>query len=296
MLKSMTAYGRAHKTTELGHFSVEVSSVNRKHLEVSLSLPKELMRFEPELRKLVASKAVRGQVSVKISATFNEKSPLSVTPNLALAKQIKSCWETLAKELGIPAEKGFELQMLAQVPEVLLYHEEWQEEEGYRQVLVEVVEAALKDFVRMKLGEGALLQEEIRGRLQRLEALALQVAAKSGGATEKYRQKLMDRLHEVLVNPAFHNEERILREVALYAEKIDIAEEISRLQSHLTQCQEMVCQEQTAAGKTLEFLLQELNREANTIGSKSSELEISRLVIEIKGEIEKIREQIQNIE
>lgn len=295
MLKSMTAYGRTSLQTSLGRFVVEIQSVNRKHLEVNTFLPKELTRFESDIRKLIANNISRGQVTLKLFAYFDRATPIVVTPNLPLARQLKSAWQTVASDLGLSETQGFSLDMLVHETGILLYGDEIKDEEQYRADICECVTQALNSFMAMRLHEGEALQCDIANRLTNLRSWMDEIAKRAPGATEKYRQKLVERLREYSTGP-IENEERILREVCLYAERIDIAEEVTRFSSHLQQCDALLKSTASNIGKTFEFLLQELGREINTIGSKSSDVEVSRLVIECKSDLERIREQIQNVE
>lgn len=289
----MTAYGRACVSSHLGRFVAEIQSVNRKHLEINTFIPKELNRFDPDIKNWIASQVFRGSINVKIIVAFEKESPLVVTPNLPLARQIKKAYDMIAEELGI--ENGFKLSMFANEQGVLLYDEDIKDEEKYRDSLKQVIESALGDLVEMKKREGAILQKDIADRLQDLHKLIRFIADKAPGATERYRQKLKERLEEVLPGH-IENEEKILREISIFAEKVDISEEITRFNSHLLQFENTMDKASGGVGKTLEFLVQELNREVNTIGSKASDIEVSKRVIEIKSELERIREQIQNIE
>lgn len=295
MLKSMTAYGRACVVTALGRFVVEIQSVNRKFLEINTVLPKEFLRFDGEIKKWIASSIMRGQINVKVSVALEQTTPLVVTPNLPLARQIKAAWDKIAEDLQLEDNQGFRLSMLAQETGVLLYDENIEEEQEYLKGFRQAVESALKGLIEMKIREGNELQKDIEARLSRLKNWIAQVAVKAPEATKKYRQKLVERLQEVLPG-CVENEEKILREVCVFAERVDIAEEITRFDSHLKQFSDLLNASTESIGKTLEFLLQELNREINTIGSKSSDVEVSRLVIEVKSELERIREQIQNVE
>lgn len=291
----MTAYGRACSVSPIGHFVVEIQSVNRKHLEINTYLPKELLRFDADVKKWIAAQVGRGQINVKISVTYDKESPLVVTPNIPLAKQIKAAWDAIARELELPPEKGFNLSMLSEETGLLLYEENVKDEEAYRNALSDVVNEALKEFMGMKLREGQALFQDIGGRFNKMTPIIKEIALKAPGATERFRQRLLERLEEVLGSNLEH-EERLLREVCVYAEKVDIAEELTRFDSHLKQVALLMESEVQAMGKTLEFLVQELNREINTISSKSSDMDVTRGTLEIKGELERIREQIQNIE
>lgn len=294
MLKSMTAYGRGIFNAPIGQFVIEIQSVNRKHLEIQVMLPRELSQFDVELKKWLSSHVARGQVSVKVNAAFHGPVPFVVRPNLPLARQIRDAWEEIAKELKVEMPI-FDLALLKGTEGLLSFEENRDEEENYRQTLKQAFEKALKGFIQMKEQEGAVLQNDMIGRLRKMGQEMRLIENKTPLATTRYREKLIARLEEILPG-RIENEERILREVALYADKIDITEEITRFNCHLTHFEELIHSEELSVGKTLEFLVQELNREVNTIGSKSSELEIARAVIDIKTELERIREQIQNIE
>ena len=295
MLKSMTAFGRACITVPIGRFTVEIQSVNRKHLEINTLLPKELVRFDSEIKQWISTQVFRGQIIVKVTVCFEKDSPTSVSPNLPLARQIKSAWNAIAEDLGLDPDKSFSLSLLSAESGVLLFDQDLKDEAVYRQGLKEGVEEALKYLVAMKLREGNTLKGDIAARLVRLEKSINLIAEKAPEAPKKYRQKLIERLEEVLKG-CVENEDRILREVCVFAEKVDISEEITRFNSHLKQFESLLEGQFGGVGKTMEFLIQELNREANTIGSKSSDVEIVHQVVDIKAELERIREQIQNIE
>lgn len=294
MLKSMTAYGRGIFNAPIGQFVIEIQSVNRKHLEIQVMLPRELSQFDVELKKWLASYVARGQVSVKVNAAFHGPVPFVVRPNLPLARQIRDAWDEIAKDLNVEMP-NFDLALLKGTEGLLSFEENRDEEENYRQVLKQAFEKALKGFIQMKEQEGSVLQNDMIGRLKKMGQEMKLIEGKTPFATSRYREKLIARLEEILPG-RIENEERILREVALFADKIDITEEITRFNCHLTHFEELIHSKELSVGKTLEFLVQELNREVNTIGSKSSELEIARAVIDIKTELERIREQIQNIE
>lgn len=295
MLKSMTAYGRASLNTKVGHFVVEIQSVNRKFLEVNVVLPRELNQFDIELKKWLMPYLARGQVSVKVSVAFEGAVPFVVRPNLPLARQLKEAWAEIAKELNLPNEQ-FDLSLLQRVEGLLCYEENRDEEENYREALKQSLDIALKGFLQMKVQEGGVLQADIALRLEKMRYSLRTIEQKMPLATNKYRDKLVARLEELVPGGHVENEERILREIALFAEKIDVTEELTRFNCHLTHLGELIHSSSLSVGKTLEFVLQELNREINTIGSKSSDMDIARVVIDIKSELERIREQIQNIE
>lgn len=289
----MTAYGRSSVNSSLGQFTVEIQTVNRKYLELNLFLSKELMRFENEIRKWISAKIFRGSVSIKIVAKYAKESPLVVTPNIPLARQIKSAWDKIVEDLDL--KRGFDLNLLSREQGILIYEENIGNEEEFLETLRQVVDGAVEETIKMKLKEGIALQADISNRLTVLRTAIDKIASKAPTAPEKYRQKLLARLEELLPGH-IENEDRVLREIALFTDKIDISEEITRFNSHLSQFEGLLAQDESTIGKTLDFLIQELNREVNTIGSKASDLDVTKNVIEIKSELEKIREQVQNIE
>ncbi len=293
----MTAYGRAVVDFEWGRITVDIQSVNRRFLEMNVSLPKLFSRFEMEIRKTVTALVGRGMVNVSVAYKSESKQALTVTPNLPLAHALKEAWEKLARELRL--NDALPLALLAQEQELFIYDEEIKEEALFQKALSAAVDSALKALLQMKRDEGKVLEQDLRKRKELLEEEIGKIEAVSEGATEKFRQKLVARLEELF--PARgENEERVLREVAVFAEKVDITEEITRFKSHLAQLDQTIdkpmAQTTDSRGKLIDFLLQELLREINTIGSKSSDLTVSQRVVKIKSELEKIREQVQNIE
>jgi len=290
----MTAYGRSNLKIAVGHIVVEIQSVNRKHLEIHVNLPNELEYFDIEIKKWISAHVSRGNINVKITASFETEVPFKVLPNLPLAKQTKEAWEKIAEHLLLD-KNAFNLAMLVDVPDIVLIEENSEFQEVYRDSLKEAVEVALQNFIAMRMEEGNILQQDIENRLVLIHPMLQRIEKRTPFATQKYREKLIARLEEI-VPGHIENEEKILREIAVFAEKIDITEEITRFFCHISRFKEIMQSTLQSAGKTLEFLLQEMAREINTIGSKSSDIDISRDVIEIKSELERIREQIQNIE
>lgn len=291
----MTAYGRASLTTALGSFVAEIQSVNRKFLDIHVSLPSELLRFETEIRRLIPQFVSRGQVQLTITAKYNSSIPVTVVPNLPLAKEIKRAWDTIATALDLSEHQSFQLSLLADRTDILLYDTCWEQEEEYKAALLEVTQQALSQYITRKDFEGSSLMKDILQRTQLLQTGIEAIALQSAGAPDKFRKKLTERLQDAL--PAFiENEERILREICIYAEKVDIMEEITRFKAHITHFEHILNSKEHAIGKTLEFILQEMGREINTIGSKTGEVQVSQKVVEIKSELERIREQIQNVE
>lgn len=298
MLKSMTAYGRGAVEKKEGSVIAEIQSVNRKFLDLNLNLPKEFSSFETEIRKWVTSKVTRGQVNIRISASFTDILPIKIRPNIALAKEIKLAWDQISAELSLNKEE-FSLNLLAQEADLFAYEENLLEKMHGLEFIKEAVDIALDKFLRMKEVEGAAIEIDIIKRIDLIDNLTKEISTLAPEAMQSYQDKLTTRLQEFLSKEKIpfnaESEQRLMQEVALYADRIDIAEETLRLNSHLEQMRNLL-KKREPVGKTFEFLLQELNREANTLTAKSQDLKIVRLGLEIKGEIEKIREQIQNIE
>lgn len=291
MLRSMTAYGRGEATSSQGSVFIELQCLNRKYLEISISLPKEFSSFEMDLRKWVESRASRGKISVKVNARFDNGSPLTILPNLPLARELYSALQKVAKELKISEE--IKLKNLLQVPELLQYQIEPQEEHIWGRVLEEACFKALDAADEMRLLEGKAIEDDFINRLQLMASEFEKIEQHAPLVKDKYREKLNNALVEMQEGAEF--EDRILREIALFAEKSDVSEEITRFKSHLQQFAQKMKGEGTK-GKTLEFILQEMGREINTIGSKAQDIAISHAVVFVKSELERIREQVQNVE
>lgn len=292
MLKSMTAYGRASLKNSLGVFTAEIQSVNRKFLEVNSYLPSEFARFDNEIKKSVSALVARGLVNVKLAFLPESKTTMAIRPNIPLAKQLKNAWDEIAKQLK--TEDVFELEFLQNEKNLMIYTEDLTDESLYLESILTVLSEAMRQLVAMKDKEGQELQRDILVRLGKLRSSIEGIDRLAPDAVLRFRKKLIDRIQEAV--PGAADEERLLREVAIYAERVDIVEEITRFRSHLSQFSDLIVSSHTSIGKTLEFIIQELNRETNTIGSKASDVEVTRYVVEIKSELERIREQIQNVE
>lgn len=279
----MTAFGRAAVSSPLGQWVVEIHSINRKFFDLSIYLPKELVRFDPEIRKWVSEAISRGQIALRIFSPL-EGSLSTTVHNL---KELKSFWDKTTKELGYSGVVSIEflMEQMRFLPQTI----QGADEDTIKNSLKQAVEEALKDLIKMKEREGSALQKDIQARFKTIEQALAQIESKAGSSVSKYKEKMEQTLKEISY-PKAELETRLLQEVALMAEKLDITEEITRLRSHLNQASS------TESGKTLEFLIQEMNREINTIAAKSSDLEITQQTIMMKAEVEKIREQLQNIE
>ncbi|MBS0619954.1 MAG: YicC family protein [Verrucomicrobia bacterium] len=294
MVKSMTAFSRLATGGPLGRFLIEIHSVNRKMLDMSIYLPKDLLRFDMEIRKWISALVERGQITVRISLQ-SEGLPTRLLENFyAQLKGLKEGWEKIATDLGY-GSKAVDLPFLVTQMQTVAPIESKQDEEALRAALKQLVDSALDEFIQMKEREGKVLSLDMEKRLKILEQNLAVIETKREEPLHRYRKKLHERFKEM---GHLHGEaqEKIAREVALLAEKMDVTEELVRLRTHIEQFRLHLFSKERAIGRTLDFLTQEMHREINTLGSKSSDSDISLCVVTMKGELEKIREQVQNIE
>ncbi len=290
MPSSMTGFGQAVVNASFGKLTVEIQSVNRKYLEIFVSMPKEFGRFEQEVRKWISDAVSRGQLSVRVSLTPKESAMGKWLPDAEILKGLKKGWEKIAREVGTDSKEislAFIMQHLPIQPK-----EEIARDEDLP-ILRRCVGEALQNLLKMKKGEGKALAQDLISRLKELGQMIGKIEKLAPDATKRMKQKLLEKMGEAL-KPSGEVEERLLREITLFAERVDIAEEITRFRSHLVQFKGLLKRE--IVGRKMDFLMQEMGREANTIGSKSMDVRISHFVVELKSELEKMREQIQNIE
>ena len=292
MVKSMTGYGRARATRNLRDITVEVRSVNNRYLDCTVKMPRMYAFAEAAVKGRVQKAVSRGKVDVFITVDATAADTVQVSVNTALAAQYAKALEALAAVCG--TEEYVTPEQLARFPDVLTVTKAEEDLETVSEDLCAVVDEALDAFNAMRAVEGAKLAVDIGGRLTTIEGLVAQVVERSPETVSEYRRKLTQRMQEVLQSTSI-DEQRILQEAAIYADKIAVDEETVRLRSHVEQLRGML-QREKPTGKDMDFLMQEFNRESNTIGSKCSDLAISEVVVALKGEVEKIREQVQNIE
>ena len=292
MVKSMTGYGRARATRNLRDITVEVRSVNNRYLDCTVKMPRMYAFAEAAVKGRVQKAVSRGKVDVFITVDATAADTVQVSVNTALAAQYAKALEALAAVCG--TEEHVTPEQLSRFPDVLTVTKAEEDLETVSEDLCAVVDEALDAFNAMRAVEGAKLAEDIGGRLTTIEGLVAQVVERSPETVSEYRRKLTQRMQEVLQSTSI-DEQRILQEAAIYADKIAVDEETVRLRSHVEQLRGML-QREKPTGKDMDFLMQEFNRESNTIGSKCSDLAISEVVVALKGEVEKIREQVQNIE
>ena len=289
----MTGFGKAKEEGKKGIYVVELQSVNRKFLESAVFLPKELSSFEIDIKKAMAKKIFRGQLTFRLNFYPSEENFMQLLPDLKLLKNIKKSWQKIAMELQIKEDEidlNFIIQQLKGFPR----YEKPRDLEGEKKTVLKCLEKAIDELIIMKEKEGNVTLKDIEKRLANIKKSIIKIEKKAPTAASRYEKRLKEKLSEFLTSE-FKIDDRILREVAIFADKIDITEEIIRLNSHIEQFYELF-KKQDIIGRKMDFLLQEMIREVNTIASKSSDKDVSTDVVTIKSDIEKIREQVQNIE
>ncbi|MBR3949761.1 MAG: YicC family protein [Oscillospiraceae bacterium] len=292
MVKSMTGYGRAVETVNGREFTVELRSVNNRYLDCSVKLPRSLSFAEEAVKQAVKATISRGKVDVFISVRSEGAADVKVTLNAAMVEGYLTAMKQMVSDYGVSDD--ISVSLLSRMPEVFTVEKPEVDEDQLRADLLGVLAKALESYDAMRAAEGKALENDLRSRGNTIRALVSQVEAGNGQTVADYRTRLENKLKEVLANTAI-DESRILTEAAIFADKVAVDEETVRLRSHLEQMDAMLTGG-GAIGRKLDFLLQEMNRESNTIGSKCSDVRLARIVVDIKAELEKIREQTQNIE
>lgn len=296
MLRSMTAYGRACGPTSMGRLVVEIQSVNRRFLEIQVFVPELWSIWEPRIRGWIQGALSRGVVKVRVSLEGGEVPLGSPRVNEELVAQFAHQWRSVCTKLDIPLSSEALFQVLGTAPGVMAMAYEGGNEEEFGIELNALVDQALEQLKAHREVEGRALWVDMDSHLEQMERMRCMIAEKAHGATEKARTKLMGLLDDCVPHLE-GNRDLLLREVALLAEKYDFSEELIRLESHIRRFRELVSGSgASSVGKTLDFLLQEMLRETNTIGSKANDADIAHHVVEVKSEIEKVREQVQNVE
>ena len=293
MVKSMTGYGRAQETVHNRDITVEVRSVNNRYLDCSVKMPRMFIFAEDAVKSMVQKAVSRGKVDVFITIDAKESDGAVVTVNRELAGQYTAALKELQDFCGADAWK-LTPEVLARFPDVLSVTKAEEDLEAVSADICAVLVQALEAYNAMRRTEGEKLAEDILGRLVTIESLTAAVEERSPQTVAEYREKLLARMQEVL-GSATIDESRILTEAAIFADKVAVDEELVRLRSHIEHMQATL-EEGGSIGRKLDFIAQEMNREANTILSKANDLEVSNAAIDLKTEIEKVREQIQNIE
>ena len=292
MIKSMTGYGRAVETVNGREFTVELRSVNNRYLDCSVRLPRILTFGEEAVKQAVKNSISRGKVDVFISVRSEGGDEVQVTVNKAVLESYLTAMRQMVTEYGVADD--ISAAGLSRLPEVFSLEKPQLDEEQLLADMMAVLAKALKEYDAMRTTEGEALDKDLRSRGETILSLVAKVEEGNAQTVVDYRTRLENKLKEVLANTAI-DESRILTEAAIFADKVAVDEETVRLRSHLQQMNDMLTAG-GAVGRKLDFLLQEMNREANTIGSKCTDVNLARIVVDIKAELEKIREQTQNIE
>ena len=292
MILSMTGFGRAQKVLNGRDITVEIKSVNSRFFEYSSRMPRSCSFLDDKLKKLLNESISRGKVELSLSVQSIDAQDTVVEPNLEMARGYLEAIRQMSVTLGVLNDVT--AMSLARMPDIFTIRKAEKDEEQFWQDVREVAQQAVENFLAMRAAEGVKLGEDVLSRLDTLEQYVGTVEENSAVRVQKYTEKLYARLKAVLEDRTV-DDARVLTEAALFADKTAVDEETVRLRSHIAQYRDMLSMA-SPIGKKLDFLTQELNRETNTIGSKCSDVAITRVVVEMKGEIEKIREQIQNIE
>jgi uncharacterized protein (TIGR00255 family) len=288
----MTGYGRAVETINGREFTVELRSVNNRYLDCTVKLPRSLSFAEEAVKQAVKQAVSRGKVDVFITVKSENTDDTKISLNAAVVEGYLSAMRQLVTEYGV--KDDISVSVLSRMNDVFTVEKPEVDEEQLKADLMSVLEKALAGYNAMRSTEGAALDQDLRSRGETILELVSQVEAGNGQTVIDYRTRLYNKLKEVLANTNI-DESRILTEAAIFADKVAVDEETVRLRSHLQQMNTMLSGG-GAVGRKLDFLLQEMNREANTIGSKCTDVNLARIVVDIKAELEKIREQTQNIE
>ncbi len=292
LIKSMTGYGRATKTLHGREITVELRSVNNRYLDCTVKLPRSFSFAEEAVKQMVKASVSRGKVDVFVSVVTQAAEDVQVSLNVPVLEGYLKAMRAMVDTYGVRDE--ITTAALSRLPEVFLVEKPEADQEELKADLLAVVEMALAAYDTMRTVEGGALEADLRSRKATILSLVEQVEAGNPQTVADYRARLEAKMREVLENTAI-DESRILTEAAIFADKVAVDEETVRLRSHLSQMEEMLTTG-GATGRKLDFLLQEMNREANTIGSKCTDVRLARVVVDIKAELEKIREQTQNIE
>lgn len=293
MIKSMTGFGRGESSDGVHSFNVEVKTVNHRYNDIIVRMPKHLLFLEEKIKKYIKKFISRGRVEVYINLDYLVDSNIEVNVNVPLALAYKRGLENIINQLGI--EDNVSLSHLLTLPEILKTERQEPDEDAIWSCLSEALEIALENVMNMRKKEGLELKKDIERQLRKLEVLIAEIENRAPLVVREYKEKLVDRIQELLDEDTDLDEERLNLEVVLFVDKSDINEEVVRFKSHIKQFY-MSLEQEEPMGRKLDFLIQEMNREANTIGSKANDLEIINNVMDIKSQLEKIREQVQNVE
>ena len=296
MIKSMTGFGRGEYADETGKVTVEIRAVNHRYLDISVKMPRRYSFAEEAIKAAIKEKLYRGKVEVNVSIDNAGKSDSDVKLDADLAAKYYDALSTLRDSFEFGEESKVSLSLLARMPDVIKTSAAEEDEETMTQRLVSATRKAAEDICAMRETEGAKLAADLEARADIVSDIRARIEKRAPEIEKEYAAKFKARIEELLDGVYEVPEERIALEAAIFADKANITEELVRLDSHVSQLRAFLKTDGEAIGKKIDFLIQEMNREANTIGSKSNDREITSMMLDLKAEIEKIREQVQNIE
>ena len=297
MIRSMTGFGRGEYTDEISKVTVEIRAVNHRYLDIFVKMPRKYAFAEESIKTAIKSRLHRGKVEGNISVDNIGQSDSDIKLDKELAAKYYDVLSELAGSFEFGDESRVSLNLLSRMPDVIKATAADEDEEAVTKRLLAATEKALDDFCNMRETEGAKLAADLEGRADTVAALREKIEKRALEIEKEYAEKFRTRVNEILAGVYEVPEERVALEAAIFADKANITEELVRLDSHVAQLKSFLKADGSEGiGKKIDFLIQEMNREANTIGSKSNDNEITSLMLELKSEIEKIREQVQNIE
>lgn len=291
MIKSMTGYGRANTSKNDREYQIEIKSVNHRYLDISVKIPRQISYLEDSIKKEISSKVKRGKIDVFITFNNNSLEGRTIKINTELAHEYIEELKKLAGKENILSD--IQVTEISKYPDVLNIQNQ-QDDDIIKEEVIEVINIATNNFISMRQAEGSKISEDLLNRLNNIHIKVDEISKLSTGLIEEYVVKLETRIKDILKDQEV-DKQRLAQEVVIYADKCSVEEEITRLNSHILQFKNLLNSDE-AVGKKLDFIVQEMNRETNTIGSKANNLDITNRVIDLKTEIENIREQIQNIE
>lgn len=292
MIKSMTGYGSAVYSENGKKYSVEIKSVNNRYSDISVKAPRIYGFLEDALRKRAAERIRRGKADIYVTVENDGADSGSVSVDTSLAAQYMKAFSQLSDSLGIPC--NMKSEDFLRIQDVFRVEKAEENEDEIAAAAKKALDGALDRFEEMRLREGEKMLEDLQAHLAVIKEETAHIEAHAPEIVEQYRKRIEERMRDIL-GTAPYDETRLLTEVAVFSDRVNVNEEIVRLKSHISQFSEMLASDEPV-GRKIDFLIQEMNRETNTIGSKSNDLEASKIIINIKAEIEKLREQIQNVE
>ena len=291
MIKSMTGYGKSNLSINSREYQVEIKTVNHKYIDTNIKMPRTISYLEEDVRKLITSKLKRGKVDISITFENYSKDGNDIRINTELAKMYIENLRKLAEEENLSS--NIDVTEITKLPDVLTIKSNLDEKQ-IKEELLQVVEDAINQLIDMRKNEGKRISDDILAKISQVEEKKDEIFALSTGLIDEYVVKLEARIKEIIRTEEL-DKSRLMQEVVIYADKCSVEEEITRLKSHIGQLRSLIDSDEPS-GKKMDFLIQEMNRETNTIGSKANNLEITNRVVDIKTILEDIREQIQNIE